>query len=257
MRVADTITLTAPERRKLERIVKSRSAAARLIERSRIALLASDGLNNLEIAERIGTNAIKVGRWRKRFAASGFVGIERDAYRPGRIPALDRHMVERVVEKTTREKPRGATHWSAARMASELGISESSVLRIWRRHGLKPHQTHAFKISNDPQFVEKLEDVTAHAQRMVEVPQPRQCANACGQRDPSRCRQLCDAQTPSRPSLAKKTSAFSHALYTNERFVAQYGRALFSRSDDAERSSRCLSIGLGAYRRHRRTHRSP
>lgn len=159
MRVADTITLTAPERRKLERIVKSRSAATRLIERSRIALLASEGLSNLEIAERIGTNAIKVGRWRKRFAASGFVGIERDAYRPGRIPALDRRTVELVIEKTTREKPRGATHWSAARMASELGISDSSVLRIWRRHGLKPHQTHAFKISNDPKFVEKLEDV--------------------------------------------------------------------------------------------------
>jgi transposase len=159
MRVAPTITLTSTEQKKLERIVKSRSSPARLIERSRIALLANEGLSNIEIAEKIGSDVTKVGRWRQRFAQFGFSGIERDAYRPGRIPSLKEAVVTRVVEKTTREKPDGATHWSAARMAKEVGISESSVLRIWRRHGLKPHQTHTFKISNDPKFVEKLEDV--------------------------------------------------------------------------------------------------
>jgi len=92
-------------------------------------------------------------------ATRPFPGIERDAYRPGRIPALDQEIVARVVEKTTREKPIGATHWSASRMAKAVDISESSVLRIWRRHGLKPHQSHTLKLSNDPNFVEKLEDV--------------------------------------------------------------------------------------------------
>jgi len=159
MRVAPAITLTGPEQKKLTRIVKSRAASARLIERSRIASLANEGLSNIEIAAKIGSDVTKVGRWRQRFAKFGFSGIERDAYRPGRIPALDQDIVARVVEKTTREKPIGATHWSASRMAKAVDISESSVLRIWRRHGLKPHQSHTFKLSNDPNFVEKLEDV--------------------------------------------------------------------------------------------------
>jgi len=159
MRVAEAISLTGAERRKLERIVKSRAASARLIERSRIVLLADDGLQNIEIAEQIGTNSIKVGRWRQRFAAMGFPGIERDAYRPGRIPALGEEVVSLVISKTTQEKPPGATHWSAARLGKEVGISESSVLRIWRSHGLRPDKIRTFKISNDPKFAEKLEDI--------------------------------------------------------------------------------------------------
>lgn len=159
MRIAEAISLAVPERRKLEEIVKSRSASARLIQRSQIALLAKEGLSNIAITEQIGSNVTKVGRWRRRFASWGLPGIQRDAYRPGRIPALDEKLVAGVVDKTTREVPSGATHWSAARMAKEFGISESSVLRIWRRHGLKPHQIRTFKISNDPNFAEKLEDV--------------------------------------------------------------------------------------------------
>ena len=159
MRVAEAVSLSESERRKLERVVKSRASGARLIERAQIALLAERGLNNVAIAEQLGSNVTKVGRWRRRFALHGFTGIERDAYRPGRIPALDPKIVETVVEKTTRDVPAGATHWTAARMAKEIGISESSVLRIWRRHGLKPHRVHTFKVSNDPRFVEKLEDV--------------------------------------------------------------------------------------------------
>ena len=149
MRVAESISLTASEKRKLERIVQSRAESARLIERSRIVLLASEGLQNNDIAERIGSNSIKVGRWRKRFAALGFPGIERDAYRPGRIPALGDDVVARVITKTTQEKPTGATHWSAARLGKELAISESSVLRIWRSHGLRPDKIRTFKISRD------------------------------------------------------------------------------------------------------------
>jgi len=133
MRVAGQITLTVPERNKSEKIVKSRSASARLIERSRMVLLTSQGLNNIEIGEQLGTEPVKVGRWRKRFAQSGFTRIERDAYRPGRIPALGRDVGTRVIEMTTRVKPKGATHWSAARMAEGVKISESSVLRLWRR----------------------------------------------------------------------------------------------------------------------------
>jgi len=122
-------------------------------------LLASEGLNNIEIAEKLGSNVTKVGRWRKRFATAGFLGIVKDAYRPGRFPAVSPELVASVIEKTTQERPEGATHWSSARMAKAVGISESSVLRIWRRHGIRPHQLRTFKVSNDPQFVEKLEDI--------------------------------------------------------------------------------------------------
>jgi len=139
--------------------VRSRSSAFRLIERSRVALLASEGLNNIEIAEKLGSNVTKVGRWRKRFATAGFLGIVKDAYRPGRFPAVSPELVASVIEKTTQERPEGATHWSSARMAKAVGISESSVLRIWRRHGIRPHQLRTFKVSNDPQLVEKLEDI--------------------------------------------------------------------------------------------------
>jgi transposase len=159
MRVAVAISLTTSERRKLERLVQSRAASARLIERSRIVLLASEGLQNIEVAQRVHSSSNKVGRWRRRFAHLGFPGIERDAYRPGRVPALGDDMVARVITKTTQQKPTGATHWSAARLARELGISASGVLRMWRSHGLRPDKIRIFKISKDPKVAEKLEDI--------------------------------------------------------------------------------------------------
>ncbi len=159
MRVAPVINLSDPERRKLQRIIKSCSASERLIERSRIVLLASQGRNNLQIAEQIGIDMMKVGRWRTRFANAGFLGIEKDAYRPGRFPKIKPEIVALVLEKTTQEKPEGASHWSCSRMAKAVGISDSSVQRIWRQHGIRPHQLRTFKVSNDPKFAEKSEDV--------------------------------------------------------------------------------------------------
>lgn len=122
-------------------------------------LLADQGLTNVAIAEKMDSNVMKVGRWRSRFAERGLEGIEVDAYRPGRFPAIAREVVDRVIDMTTRQLPEGATHWSAARLAKQVGLSESSVLRIWRRFGIKPHQVRTFKVSNDPQFAEKLEEI--------------------------------------------------------------------------------------------------
>jgi hypothetical protein len=86
-------------------------------------------------------------------------GLERDASRPGRCPKITASFVRRVVNMTTRQKPPNATHWSTRSMARAVGISEASVRRIWRSHGLKPHRVENFKISHDPEFAEKLEDI--------------------------------------------------------------------------------------------------
>jgi transposase len=127
--------------------------------RARIVLLAADGHTDLKIAERLGVVPRTTARWRARFLKEGVAGLERDAPRPGRTPAISAQTVLEVIEKTTQQKPSQQTHWSTRTMAAAAGISEASVRRIWRAHGLKPHRLHTFKLSNDPRFAEKLEDV--------------------------------------------------------------------------------------------------
>jgi transposase len=105
------------------------------------------------------TTPKKVSRWRKRFLALGVAGLLQDAPRPGRKPTISARLRQRVVTMTTRQQPSNATHWSTRTMAAAVGISEASVRRIWRAHGLKPHRVETFKISNDPAFAEKLEDI--------------------------------------------------------------------------------------------------
>src|SRR5438034_11095782 len=100
-----------------------------------------------------------VARRRERFIERGLAGIEKDAPRPGRKPKLSAARVEEIVRKTTQETPSQATHWSTRSMARAAGVSEATVRRIWRAHGLKPHRVRSFKLSNDPQFAEKLEEI--------------------------------------------------------------------------------------------------
>jgi transposase len=131
----------------------------RVAERARIVLFAADGLQDLDIAGHMGITPKKVSRWRKRFLALGVPGLQKDAPRPGRKPTIGARLRKRVVTMTTRQTPTNATHWSTRTMAVATGISEASVRRIWHAHGLKPHLVETFKISNDPEFVEKLEDI--------------------------------------------------------------------------------------------------
>ena len=159
MRVAPAITLDEEQRKVLEQWARGRSLPARLVERSRIVLLAVAGKQDLEIAAELGISNQKAARWRKRFLQAGLEGLEKDAPRPGRTPIISAAAVRRVIEKTTRSKPANATHWSTRTMAAEAGISESSVRRIWRASGLKPHLVETFKVSNDPLFAEKLEAI--------------------------------------------------------------------------------------------------
>ena len=156
MRVATPITLTEEQRSQLRVYARGRKVPQRLVERASIVLLAAEGNENLEIAEELEISRHTVARWRERFLELGISGIENDAPRPGRSPPLD---VEEIVRKTTQEKPENATHWSTRSMARAAGVSEASVRRVWHAHGLKPHRLETFKVSNDPQFAEKLEDI--------------------------------------------------------------------------------------------------
>jgi transposase len=122
-------------------------------------LLAAEGRQDQEIARIVRRGRRVVARWRHRFIESGLTGIEKDAARPGRKPKLTAAQVQAIVRKTTQETPARATHWSTRSMARAVGVSEATVRRIWRAHGLKPHRVQSFKLSNDPQFAEKLEEI--------------------------------------------------------------------------------------------------
>jgi transposase len=159
MRVAVPIGLSAAERTELERWARGRSTPARLVERSKIVLLAAAGKRNQEIAAELGLEELTVGRWRKRFAIRRLAGIEKDAPRGGRRPKLRESVVRKIVDVTTQRKPKNATHWSTRTLAAELGIDHVMVHRVWRANGLKPHLIKTLKLSNDQRFIEKMTDV--------------------------------------------------------------------------------------------------
>ena len=159
MRKATPITLDSAALAQLKRYVRGRKTERRLIERARIVLMAADGRLNKDIAVELGISRPTVQLWRDRFATEGVAGIEKDAPRPGRRPKLSGAKVRKVIKATLETTPPGATHWSVRTMAKAQGISRMAVQRIWKAHNLKPHLVETFKLSRDPQFVEKLVDV--------------------------------------------------------------------------------------------------
>jgi transposase len=159
MRVAVPIVLSAEDRKHLERLARGRKAPARIVERARIILLASEGMQNQEVAAICQVTRKTVGVWRRRFAKSGIVGIMKDAPRIGRRRILSEELIHEIVRKTTQETPPARTHWSTRSLAKAMGLSPSTIGRVWRSHGLKPHLTRSFKLSRDPKFQERLDDV--------------------------------------------------------------------------------------------------
>jgi transposase len=156
MGVAPEIVLTSEEHIELTKLVRSKLSSVRLAQRARIVLLAAKGMQNKAIALQLGVGRVQVARWRERYAESRLAGIERDLPRGAPPAKVD---VARLVELTTQTKPEAATHWSTRTMAAKLGVSAASVSRHWRANGLKPHVVRGFKVSRDPKFVEKLEDI--------------------------------------------------------------------------------------------------
>ena len=159
MRPGISISLSRADRRRLEALVADRNAAQKHVWRARIVLLSAEGIGTNEIRRRTGKSKTCVWRWQERFAQAGFDGLLRDKTRRARIPPLGAEVAERVVALTLADPPGEATHWTAAMMARATGISASSVRRIWRAHGLRPHRVRQFKLSTDPDFVAKLRDV--------------------------------------------------------------------------------------------------
>jgi transposase len=159
MRVAPKVDLSSDDRAVLEQQSRGRLLPARLVERSRIVLRAADGLRDREIAAELGITPEKAARWRKRFLEGGTEALAKDAPRPGRGRTIKDRKVASIIKLTTSSKPANATHWSTRSMAEKAGVSEATVRRIWRAHGLKPHLSRTFKVSNDPEFAEKLADV--------------------------------------------------------------------------------------------------
>ena len=156
VRVAPTIEVTHEQQAELTRLARSKRTSVRLAQRAQIILFAAAGLQNKQIAEQLAIGRVQVARWRERFLQSGITGIERDLPRGASPVKVD---VATLVELTTQSTPHAATHWSTRKMGQFLGISASTVMRHWQAHGLKPHIMRGFKVSRDPKFAQKLEDI--------------------------------------------------------------------------------------------------
>jgi transposase len=152
------VTVTAAQRLELESWSRRPKTAQALALRSRVILLAAEGRNNKEIAEKLSTTAQTVGKWRRRFLSSGCDALL-DEPRPGTSRKLSDKQVELVLARTLESQPEAATHWSTRDMAKACGLSQSSVSRIWRAFSLAPHRAESFKLSKDPLFIEKVRDI--------------------------------------------------------------------------------------------------
>jgi transposase len=150
--------LSEEERETLERWARRPKSAQALALRCRIVLAAAEDETNTGIAARLGCNPATVGKWRARFAERRLDGLH-DEPRPGKPRTIGDQEVERVIVKTLEETPADATHWSTRSLAQATGMSQSAVSRIWRAFGLKPHLTESFKLSPDPQFIDKVRDI--------------------------------------------------------------------------------------------------
>jgi transposase len=152
------IELTAEERALLQAWERRRTSAQALALRSRIVLAAAEGPNNTEIARELGIAVSSVRRWRNRFAEHRLDGLT-DEPRPGQPRKITDEKVEEVIVKTLETTPSDATHWSTRSMAAEVGLNQTAVHRIWKAFGLQPHRQDTWKLSRDPQFIEKVRDV--------------------------------------------------------------------------------------------------
>ena len=160
MYVARPLQLREADRSRLEALTRATSVPAGLATRARIVLLAADGLANIDIADRTGTSRPTVLKWRGRYEQSGVDGLDDDP-RPGRAAVIDEIAVlaETLADKGRPPGHLAVTHWSTRLMADRLGISFSSVARIWRKWGIQPHRVETFKFSTDPELEAKLRDV--------------------------------------------------------------------------------------------------
>jgi len=153
------VTLTEPQQTQLNQWVRAQYTPQQVVLRSRIVLLAAQGMQDLEIATELNVNRHTAGLWRRRFRQEGLDGVWAIAPGRGRKPSHSEKTVAAIVKATLESKPKGQTHWSCRTMARAKMVSPSTVNRIWQDYNLKPHLHRTFKLSRDVQFLEKLTDV--------------------------------------------------------------------------------------------------
>ena len=159
MRIAKTIELDEPTERELRVLSKRRRVEARLQQRALVVLLAAEGRQNKDIAVQVGLDRRQVALWRQRFLDGGIDALRKDAPRSGRPATVTAEVQSRIVHATLHERPVNATHWSTRTLAEKMGLGATTVRRVWRSNGLKPHLSRSFKLSRDPRFEDKLLDV--------------------------------------------------------------------------------------------------
>ncbi len=153
------IVLRAKDRAELERIVADGNTPQKIVKRARIVLMTADGRGVMAIIREVGVSKTTVWRWQEYFVEAGVAGLVQGRSKPpGKKPIAD-DIKLKVIEKTVKERPANGSHWSVRTMAAEMGISHTSVQRIWNAHELKPHLTRTFKVSNDPDFTKKVKDI--------------------------------------------------------------------------------------------------
>ena len=152
------LVLNAHERSELERVSRRRTLAHQLAVRAKVILMADQGIPNRTIAGRLSLHETTVCKWRKRFLEARMEGLF-DAPRSGAPRQIGDDRIEEIVKRTLETTPRRSTHWSTREMAKQVGVSQSTVSRIWRAFNLQPHRVETFRLSNDPHFVAKVRDI--------------------------------------------------------------------------------------------------
>ena len=159
MRTGIAFYVTPADTDRLRALTIDRNAPQKHVWQALIVLMSAEGTGTNAIIRETGNSKTCVWRWQERFAAEGFEVLLRDKTRPSRIAKLDPSIADQIVALTFEAPPGETTHWTGAAMAEAAGVSVSSVQRIWRAHGLQPHRIRQFKLSRDPEFVDKLRDV--------------------------------------------------------------------------------------------------
>ena len=209
MRVARPVVLAEDQKSHLRAVANSKTASVRFAQRAKMILLAGDGLQDKQIAATVGVRRQAVALWRGRFLDLGIDGIAKDAPRGGRHrTARLPDKVRAIIERTTQTTPPDATHWSTNSMARAEGVSASTVGRIWREHGIKPHRTKSFKLSNDKRFVEKLEDIVG----LYLNPPEHAIVLSCDEKSQI---QALDRTQPGLPLRKGKTATMTHDYVRN------------------------------------------
>ena len=157
-RLKAELILTQQEREELQRLARRSRSSRHLAFRAKVILQCGDNKLNTAVAQSLHTTNATVGKWRSRFVEQRMDGLY-DEPRPGAPRKISDEQIEAVVTKTLESTPKGRTHWSTRSMAKHLGLSHSTIGRVWRAFGLQPHRSESFRLSQDPQLVEKVRDI--------------------------------------------------------------------------------------------------